>query len=258
MRKIGPISIAVAILLVLLTVPRSALGQEAFSPSSVSFKVSADGFAHVQYNVDTDITYPRIDVPIFGSSYQNPFVVGPDGFPVDFELTQGSIIVDTLGVYRVRIDYDTPDLVSQISTISLFSVEVPIEATVVMPKDMVILSLNVPPLELYLLDGKSNFLFPAGGIEVAYSIPVTQAEMVEPPLPGEPEPPLPGEPEPPLPGEPEPPVDLGPIVEKPDAEPKPETTESAAFLTPSTVTIIVLAGGIIFVVIIAYGRRRRL
>lgn len=240
MRKIGPISLSLAIFLVLLTVPRSALGQEAFSPSSISFEVFADGFVHVQYNVDTDITYPRIEVPIFGSSYQDPFVVGPDGFPLDFELTPESMIVDTLGAYRVRIDYDTPDLVSQISTIRLFSVEVPIQATVVMPKDMVILSLNVPPLELYLLDGKSNFLFPAGGIEVAYSIPVTQAEMVEPPLQGEQQPP----------------VDLRPIVEQPDAEPKREGTESAAFLTPSTVSMIVLAGGIIFVVIIVYGRKK--
>src|SRR3989344_45147 len=106
---------------------------------TIDFIIYQDGSTHVFYQTEADPLSPDFTVKLFGDT----------------------------------IDYDTHDLVSKDGKIWSFTVDAPLEHTVLMPKNTVIVGMNTIPQSIEIIDEQSYLLLPLGHTEISYSFGIS-------------------------------------------------------------------------------------
>lgn len=167
------------ILILILTGFTSAYAQQEYMPSTLFLKVYEDGVVQVEYGTDTDVTYPSVNVMLFGEIYENLIVVDQEGAPLDYTLIDGGIVVDTLGVNAAEITYFTADLTSKLGRIWTLTVNTPVNTDITLPKEATIISLNQTPTAIRSVDGQTLLTLPAGQLEITYVLGVTGTPVPE-------------------------------------------------------------------------------
>lgn len=154
-----------------------AHAQKPFSPRSLVVEIFADGVASIEYVLDVDVTYASIEVLLFGGSFENLLVLNHLGELLDYVPIEGGVRIYTLGTYRARITYETTDLTSEVGGIWTFSMDSPVNAEIVLPRDADIISLSQPPISIESVEGRTVLTMPAGDLEVVYTIIVPAEEL---------------------------------------------------------------------------------
>ncbi|MFH1327237.1 MAG: hypothetical protein ABIH76_00050 [Candidatus Bathyarchaeota archaeon] len=144
--------------------------QQAYTPNELVLNVYTDGVVGVEYNVELDITYPRVEVPLFGVIYENLLVGDQDGIPLDYSSIENGINIDTLGASSATIIYLTSDLTSKSARTWTLALNRPINSSIVLPEEATVVSLNQVPVAIRSIDGKSLLIMPAGYQEITYVI----------------------------------------------------------------------------------------
>jgi len=159
-------------LLVILAFSTSTVvnAQKSFAPRSLKAEIFADGVVSIEYSLDVNTTYASINVPLFGTDFENIIVLNHLDEPLDFEMVAEGIKIYTLGTHRVRIIYETKDLTSNIGGIWTFSIDSPINVEVALPRNADFISLNKPPISIETIENKTVLLMPYGHLEVVYAI----------------------------------------------------------------------------------------
>jgi len=161
--------------------------QEPFSPRSLKVEIYADGVVSIEYSLNVDTTYATINVPLFGTSFENILVLNHLAESLDYESIAGGIKIYTLGTYRVWIIYETKDLTSEIGGgFWTFSINSPINFTIVLPRDMDIISLSRSPISIEIVKDKTLLKMLAGELELVYSAILPVPVLVPPEIPGAP------------------------------------------------------------------------
>jgi uncharacterized membrane protein len=146
--------------------------QQDYIPKELVLTVYADGVVMVEYDVELDVTYPRVEIVLFGEIYEDLIIEDPNGIPLDYSLIENGINIYSLGANSARIIYFTSDLTNKSARIWDLSITSPVNSNIVLPEKGTIISLNQVPLTITILDGKNLLIMPEGLLEISYLVGV--------------------------------------------------------------------------------------
>jgi len=166
----------------LMLVALSAPIQQSFASSrNLDFTIYQDGSTHVFYELDVDPLALEITVELFGEMIENITVVGEDGFLLSNEIDHNLAVIETFGASHISIDYDTQDLVSKTGKIWAFSIDAPVQYSLLTPKDSVIIEMSNFPLSMQVDNEQSHLTFPPGQTNISYYIStLASAQSIQP------------------------------------------------------------------------------
>lgn len=148
-----------------------ALAQD-YTPDSLLITLFADGKALIAYRLITDVTVPTISVSLFGTQFDKLTVVDEENLLLDNRIENSALVVDTFGASSVFITYTTSDLVNKTGRLWTFVIDSPIDASIKLPADSIIIGLNQIPNSIKLSDNQYLMIMPVGHIEISYVIGV--------------------------------------------------------------------------------------
>lgn len=134
-----------------------------------------DGSTHVSSEISADPLVPVFAVDLLGPTIDNFVAQDENGFLLSATIEENSALVETLGASTILVNYDIHDLVSKQGRIWSFKVNSPIEYTVLMPSNIVIVGMSTYPLNMQIINEKSQLLLPSGPVEINYFFGVAEA-----------------------------------------------------------------------------------
>jgi len=176
-----PLIIA-GLIVVALTMPI----QSSFSSTrTLDLTLYSDGSTHIATHLDIDPLEPDFEVNLFGSSVDNFVAVGENGFLLSSEIIGDKVTIDTLGSSTITIDYDIHDLISKEGRIWTFSVDSPIDYSLLMPSNSIIIGMNVLPSNMDLVNDQTKLEISSGLSEINYIFgttnpPITTTPTINP------------------------------------------------------------------------------
>lgn len=157
----------VAICFLLLTL--SSFVQYAIgSPKVLDFTIYADGTTHVFYQTDVDPQSPDFVMNAYGGSIENLVVQDENGTLLSSKVDTSAVTVATLGASTIKVDYDTPDLISKNGKTWTFHVNSPVDYSILLPKNTVIVGMSESPLNMQVVDDQSLISLPSGTSDISY------------------------------------------------------------------------------------------
>lgn len=162
----APVIAACFILLTLSSFVQYAVG----SPKVLDFTIYTDGTTHVFYQTDVDPQSPDSTLNLYGNSIENLVVQDENGTLLSSKVNENTTTVETLGSSTIKADYDTPDLISKNGKTWTFHVNSPIDYSILLPKNSVIVGMSVSPLNLQIVDDQSLISLPSGSSRSTISL----------------------------------------------------------------------------------------
>ncbi len=153
----------------------SVNSQQAYSPDELFLDVYADGVVRVEYHIKIDMTYPQIEISLFGTLYEDLIVEDENGLPLDYSVAENIIKIHSLGASSTKITYFTPDLTNKSARFYILQLNSPINSNIILPEDSTIISLNKVPITIGNLNGQSLLTMPKGKQEITYVVGVVGA-----------------------------------------------------------------------------------
>jgi len=172
--------VVIGLMLIALSVP---IQQSFASSRTLDFTIYQDGSTHVFYELDADPLELEITVELFGEMIENITIIGEDGFLLSNEINHNLAVIETFGASHISIDYDTQDLVSKTGKIWAFSVDAPVQYSLLTPKDSVIIEMSNFPLSMQVDNEQSNLTFPPGQTNISYYISTLASAQPTQPIP---------------------------------------------------------------------------
>ena len=166
---------------VLILLAMSVPLQHSFgSTRTLDFFLFPDGSTHVTYFLESDPLLPDTIVPLYGNSFENLLVEDENGFPLTTQspIENEILDVETLGSSNILINYDTYSLISKDGKIWSFEMDSPVEFTVTMPKNSVIVGMSTIPMSMNVDSERTNILLPSGSAEITYFLAVAESSQV--------------------------------------------------------------------------------
>ena len=172
--------VVIGLMLIALSVP---IQQSFASSRTLDFTIYQDGSTHVFYELDADPLELEITVELFGEMIENITIIGEDGFLLSNEIDHNLAVIETFGASHISIDYDTQDLVSKTGKIWAFSVDAPVQYSLLTPKDSVIIEMSNFPLSMQVDNEQSYLTFPPGQTNISYYISTLASAQSTQPIP---------------------------------------------------------------------------
>lgn len=164
----------ILITLLLMLSNFSLVWAQDYTPESLLITLFSDGKALIEYKLSTDVTVPTISVPLFGTTLEQLIVVDDENQLVDNRIEGTDLVMDTFGASGVVITYITSDLVNKTGRLWTFSIDSPVDVSIKLPSESVIIGLNQIPISIKSDPTANQYLMvmPAGHTEVSYVIGV--------------------------------------------------------------------------------------
>jgi len=118
--------------------------------------------------METNPLEPEFMVELFGQIIENVTIMDEEGFLLSYEINNNIALIETFGASHITIDYDTQDLVSKTGKIWEFSVDAPIEYSLLIPKDSVIVEMSNFPISMQVDNDQSYLILPDGPTNISY------------------------------------------------------------------------------------------
>ncbi len=133
-----------------------------------------DGTTHVSSEISADPLEPDFTVELFGPTIDNFVAEDENGFLLSANIEDNIAIVETLGASTILINYDIHDLVSKEGRIWSFNINSPVEYSLLMPSNIVIVGMSTYPLNLQTINEQSQLLLSSGPVEVNYFFGISE------------------------------------------------------------------------------------
>ena len=157
--------VVMGLVLVALCAP---IQQSLASSRTLDFTIYSDGSTHVFYDLETNPLEPEFMVELFGQVLENVTIMDEEGFLLSYEINDNIALIETFGASPITIDYDTQDLVSKTGKIWEFSVDAPIQYSLLIPKDSVIVEMSNFPISMQVDNDQSYLILPEGLTNISY------------------------------------------------------------------------------------------
>ena len=155
--------ILVGLIIVALTIPM----QTSFSSTrTLDLTIQSDGSTHISSHIDVDSS--NFELNLFGSSIDNFIATGESGSLLSGDIIDDKAIVDTLGSSSITVDYDIHDLISKEGRVWTFSFDSPSNYSLLMPKNSVIIGMNVLPNNMEQIDEQIKLELFSGPAQIDY------------------------------------------------------------------------------------------
>ena len=174
--------VMMGLVLVALSVP---IQQSLAYSRTLDFTIYSDGSTHVFYELDANPLEPEFIVELFGQIIENITIMDEDGFLLSYEITGNVILIETFGASNVIIEYDSQDLISKTGKIWEFSVDAPIQYSLLMPKDSVIVEMSNFPASMQVDNDQSYLVLPEGQTNISYYLSSLASAKPAQPIPEE-------------------------------------------------------------------------
>ena len=169
--------------LVLILLAMSVPLQHSFgSTRTLDFFLFPDGSTHVTYSLESDPFLPDTEVSLYGDSFENLVLEDENGFPLTAQTENNILQVETLGSSNILINYDTYSLISKDGKIWSFEVDSPVEFSVIMPENSVIVGMSTFPIDMGVESDRTEILLPSGIAEITYFLAVAESSQILPPV----------------------------------------------------------------------------
>ena len=142
------------------------------APKVLDFTIYEEGITHVSYQTDVDSQSPNSTLNLYGNSIENLVIQDENGTLLSSTVNANTTTVETLGASTIKADYDTPDLISKNGKTWTFHVNSPIDYSILLPKNSVIVGMSVSPLNMQIVDDQSLISLSSGSSEIDYIIGV--------------------------------------------------------------------------------------
>ncbi len=163
--------LAVGLIVMAISMPiQSAFG----TVRTLDLIIYPDGTTHVFSEISADPFEPDFTVELFGPSIDNFVAEDENGFLLSANIEDNIAIVETLGASTILIDYDIHDLVSKEGRTWSFKINSPVEYSILMPSNIVIVGMSNYPLNLQTINEQSQLLLPSGPVEINYFFGVSE------------------------------------------------------------------------------------
>ena len=160
----APLVIA-GLLVVALSMPmQSSFG----STRSLDLIIYPDGSTHVSAQIDVDPLNPEFELELYGPSVDNFVAVGESGFLLSSEFVEDKAILDTYDSSFITVNYDVHDLVSKEGRVWTFSFDSPVDYSLTMPDNSVIVGMNVLPDNMDIVNDKTKLELYSGFTKIDY------------------------------------------------------------------------------------------
>ena len=160
----APVVAVCFLLLTLSSFVQYAIG----SPKVLDFTIYVDGTTHIFYQTDVDPQSPDFVMNAYGNSIENLVVQDENGTLLSTKVDTNSVTVATLGASTIKADYDTPDLISKNGKTWTFHVNSPVDYSILLPKNTVIVGMSESPLNMQVVDDQSLISLPSGTSDISY------------------------------------------------------------------------------------------
>ena len=138
------------------------------SPKVLDFIIYPDGTTHIFYQTDVDPQSPDFTLDLFGNTTDNLVTQDENGTLLSSKVATNDVTIETLGASTIKVNYDTPDLVSKNGKTWTFHVDSPVDFSVLLPKNTVIVGISSPPSNLQIVDNQSLISLPNGTADISY------------------------------------------------------------------------------------------
>ncbi len=163
--------VAVGLIVMAISMPvQSAFG----TVKTLDLIVYPDGTTHITTEISTNPLNPDFLVNLVGPTIDNLVAEDENGFLLSTDIEENTAIVTTLGTSTISLNYDNHDLVSKEGRIWSFKINSPVEFSVLMPSNIVIVGMSTYPLNLQTIDEQSLLLLPSGPVEMSYFFGVSE------------------------------------------------------------------------------------
>jgi uncharacterized membrane protein len=156
--------LAIGIILAILLPTQHSFG----ALRTVEFTIYPDGTTHVSQKSTASSQDPDISVQLFGTSIDNFVAQDENGLLLSYEIGKNRVTIQTFGATDISIDYDTFDLVSKKGKIWTFEIDSPVDYTLTMPEDTVIVGMTNFPNLVETIDNKPHLSLSKGQNEIDY------------------------------------------------------------------------------------------
>jgi hypothetical protein len=136
--------------------------------------VYPDGTTHITTEISTNPLNPDFLVNLVGPTIDNFVAEDENGFLLSADIEENTAIVTTLGASAISLNYDNHDLVSKEGRIWSFKINSPVEFSLLMPSNIVIVGMSTYPLNLQTIEEQSLLLLPSGPVEISYFFGVSE------------------------------------------------------------------------------------
>lgn len=163
--------VAVGFIVMVISIPiQSTFG----TIKTLELVIYPDGSTHVSSEISADPLKPVFVVDLLGPTIDNFVAQDENGFLLSATIEENSALVETLGASTISVNYDIHDLISKQGRIWSLKVNSPVEYTVLMPTNIVIVGMSTYPLNMQIINEKSQLLLPSGPIEISYFFGVAE------------------------------------------------------------------------------------
>ncbi|ASJ16527.1 hypothetical protein A3L04_05280 [Thermococcus chitonophagus] len=142
------------------------------SAQLVSLTVYPDGYVKVEYEITPSNYSTQVVVPILGEHYEDIVVEDENGNPLQFTVSNSSMIIYPGDAHLVGVTYYTPDLTSKKGVVWTLNVSLDSPFTVVLPKGSIIVDLSDIPLKI----AGNTIEMPPGNQSISYTLPHEEAK----------------------------------------------------------------------------------
>lgn len=128
----------------------------------------SDGSSLVTYDVEGDPTKVRVDLDLFGETYNNLVIRNEDGLPLDFTHRDTGVTVDSIGALELKIVYTTSDLTSKDGPIWNISLTSPLSIVIILLEGAGLFGMSDIPLDVGTINGNQYIELSAGKLYLSF------------------------------------------------------------------------------------------
>ena len=137
---------------------------------SLDIEINDYGISNVKIEVDVDPLSPDYNHPLFGTNIDNFFAFDKNDTLLSSKIVGDQATINTLGATTIYIQYNTHDLISKNGRVWTFTLDSPIEYTLLLPANSIIQHMNSFPSSTRSLDDRIHLGFNTGVTEIEYNI----------------------------------------------------------------------------------------
>ena len=153
---------------------------------SLTLSVYLDGFVLVTHELETNQTYPAVNVTLIGENHENLLFLDQQNLPLNYIVTDEQATVYSLGAGKIKAAYLTQELTTKTGKYWTLTAQVSTNTTVILPANVTIISLNNVPEQIESTDAQILLVMPPGTIDITYIADhnlTEQTSNTEPPWP---------------------------------------------------------------------------
>jgi len=140
---------------------------------TVDFTVYPDGTTHISQETAANPQDAEITVQLFGVIIENFVAQDQDGLLLSYQIVDGAARIDTFGATSILVNYDSYDLVTKNARIWTFKVNSPVDYTLTLPQNTVIVGMTSIPESVLTVADQPRLSLVSGPNEIDYFFGVT-------------------------------------------------------------------------------------